>query len=87
MMRKKSRNKPKLLMITGQFAAGRVHSWQLRAGNGKLMASGRYYGQKSKAKRAAWIVRWLFRIYGRELDPYRVLGKEAGEKEADNGKN
>jgi hypothetical protein len=70
-MKKERRNKPKLQMITGQFAAGRVHSWQVRAGNGKLMASGKYYNRKSDAKRAAWVVRWLFKTFGHDLNPYR----------------
>jgi len=65
-MKKERRNKPKL-----QFPDKAVlgNTWQLRAGNGKIMASGRWYSRRSDAKRAAWIVRWLFK-FGQELNPY-----------------
>lgn len=71
-MKKVRRNKPRLRMSGPLLGPKKLsHSWEVRAGNGKIMATGSLYGRPSEARRAAHIVGWLFRTFRHELNPYR----------------
>lgn len=57
----KQHHKPRIEIIGPLLAPKKLsYSWQLKAGNGRIMATGTMYGRRSEAKRAAFIVKWLF---------------------------
>lgn len=58
-----SRWRPDIGLLPNQTLGDRgkkKYSWQLRAGNGKVMLWGQWYKRRWQAVRAVSIVQWLF---------------------------